>query len=108
MSSLISWRPAGAEFSLSLRGKLALAAGKSAARASRLIGRGGGTAITGMVARKVDPSILDELVRVPGVPVVAISGSNGKTTPLDSPLHYSAGRGSRFATTPPARTSSRA
>jgi UDP-N-acetylmuramyl tripeptide synthase len=80
MSSLLSRRPAGAESFLSLRGKLALAAGKSAARASRLIGRGGGTAIAGMVARKVDPSILDELVRVPGVPVVAISGSNGKTT----------------------------
>jgi hypothetical protein len=59
---------------------LALAAGKSAARATRLVGRGGGTAITGMVARKVDPRILDELVRVPGVPVVAITGSNGKTT----------------------------
>jgi len=80
MSSLISRRPAGAESSLSLRGTLALAAGKSAGRATRLIGRGGGTAITGMVARKVDPAILEELVRVPGVPVVAISGSNGKTT----------------------------
>jgi len=33
-----------------------------------------------LVARKVDPHILDELVRVPGVPVVAITGSNGKTT----------------------------
>jgi UDP-N-acetylmuramyl tripeptide synthase len=59
---------------------LALAAGKSAAWATRLVGRGGGTAITGMVARKVDPRILDELVRIPGVPVVAITGSNGKTT----------------------------
>ena len=33
-----------------------------------------------MVARMVDPRILDKLVRVPGVPVVAITGSNGKTT----------------------------
>jgi UDP-N-acetylmuramyl tripeptide synthase len=80
MSSQISRRPAGATTSLSIRGHLALAAGKSAGRATRLIGRGGGTSITGMVARKVDPHILDELVRVPGVPLVAITGSNGKTT----------------------------
>ena len=80
MSSQIDRRPAGASTSLPVRGLLALAAGKSAAWATRLIGRGGGTAITGMVARKVDPHILDELVRVPGVPVVAITGSNGKTT----------------------------
>jgi UDP-N-acetylmuramyl tripeptide synthase len=33
-----------------------------------------------MIARKVDPLILDELVRVAGVPVIAITGSNGKTT----------------------------
>jgi UDP-N-acetylmuramyl tripeptide synthase len=80
MSSQIDRRPAGASTSLPVRGLLALAAGKSAAWATRLIGRGGGTAITGMVARKVDPDILDELVRVPGVPLVAITGSNGKTT----------------------------
>jgi UDP-N-acetylmuramyl tripeptide synthase len=80
MTNLISRRPVGAQSALSFRGHLALAAGKSAAVATRLVGRGGGTAITGMVARKVDPHILDELVRIPGVPLVAITGSNGKTT----------------------------
>ncbi len=80
MTSLIGRRPATAETSFSFRASLAIAVGKSAAIATRLIGRGGGTAITGMVARKVDPRILDKLVRVPGVPVVAITGSNGKTT----------------------------
>jgi len=80
MTSLIGRRPAAAETSFSPRASLAIAVGKSAAIATRLIGRGGGTAITGMVARKVDPRILDKLVRVPGVPVVAITGSNGKTT----------------------------
>ena len=80
MTSQISRRPVQPATSLSPRGMLALAAGKSAAWATRLVGRGGGTAITGMVARKVDPRILDELVRIPGVPVVAITGSNGKTT----------------------------
>jgi UDP-N-acetylmuramyl tripeptide synthase len=80
MSSQIGRRPPGAEAPFSLRTLLALAAGKMAARATRLVGRGGGTAITGMVARRVDPNILDKLVRQSGVPVVAITGSNGKTT----------------------------
>ncbi|HEX7611627.1 MAG TPA: hypothetical protein VF371_02550, partial [Candidatus Limnocylindrales bacterium] len=80
MTSLIGRRPAAAETSFSLRASVAIAVGKSAAIATRLIGRGGGTAITGLVARKVDPRILDKLVRIPGVPVVAITGSNGKTT----------------------------
>jgi UDP-N-acetylmuramyl tripeptide synthase len=80
MTNLISRRPVDAQPALSFRGHVALAAGKSAAIATRLVGRGGGTAITGMVARKLDPHILDELVRIPGVPLVAITGSNGKTT----------------------------
>src|ERR1035437_9344336 len=80
MTSLIGRRPAAAVTSFSVRASLAIAVGKSAAIATRLIGRGGGTAIAGMVARKVDPRILDKLVRVAGVPVVAITGSNGKTT----------------------------
>ena len=80
MTNQLERRPEGGKAPLSFRALLALVAGKSAARATRLIGRGGGTAITGMVARKVDPEILDKLVRVPGVPLVAITGSNGKTT----------------------------
>jgi UDP-N-acetylmuramyl tripeptide synthase len=80
MTNQLERRPEGGKAPLSFRALLALVAGKSAARATRLIGRGGGTAITGMVARRVDPGILDKLVRIPGVPLVAITGSNGKTT----------------------------
>jgi UDP-N-acetylmuramyl tripeptide synthase len=58
----------------------ALVAGKAAGRASRLAGRGGGTAITGKVARTIEPRVLDSLVGRTGIPVVAITGSNGKTT----------------------------
>lgn len=58
----------------------ALVAGKSAAAASRLLGRGGGTSLPGMVARRIAPGILDSLVGRVGLPVVAITGSNGKTT----------------------------
>jgi UDP-N-acetylmuramyl tripeptide synthase len=55
-------------------------AGKAAAAASRVSGRGGGTSLPGMVARAVDPGILRTLVGARGIPVVAITGSNGKTT----------------------------
>lgn len=58
----------------------ALVAGKSAAAASRLSGRGGGQSLPGLVARRLDPSILEALVGQRGLPVVAITGSNGKTT----------------------------
>ncbi|HEX5452028.1 MAG TPA: MurT ligase domain-containing protein [Candidatus Limnocylindrales bacterium] len=59
---------------------VALAAGKAAALASRATGRGGGQSLPGMVARRIDPTILDALVARRGLPVVAITGSNGKTT----------------------------
>jgi lipid II isoglutaminyl synthase (glutamine-hydrolysing) len=58
----------------------ALLAGKAAATATRLSGRGGGTSLPGMVARRIDPGILRTLVAERGIPVVAITGSNGKTT----------------------------
>jgi lipid II isoglutaminyl synthase (glutamine-hydrolysing) len=58
----------------------ALVAGKSAAAASRLSGRGGGTSLPGLVARRVDPGVLSALIGEQGIPVVAITGSNGKTT----------------------------
>jgi lipid II isoglutaminyl synthase (glutamine-hydrolysing) len=80
MSSQITRRPPGAPTPFSVRTVVAIAAGKAAAAATRMMGRGGGTAITGMVARRVDPNILDKLVGREGVPVVAITGSNGKTT----------------------------
>jgi UDP-N-acetylmuramyl tripeptide synthase len=80
MSSQIRRRPTGAAKPLTFRTFLALSAGKAAARATQLAGRGGGTSITGMVARRVDPSILRKIVLDRGEPVIAITGSNGKTT----------------------------
>ncbi|HEX5467143.1 MAG TPA: MurT ligase domain-containing protein, partial [Candidatus Limnocylindrales bacterium] len=59
---------------------VALVAGKSAAAASRLTGRGGGQSLPGLVARRFDPTILEALVGRRGLPVVVITGSNGKTT----------------------------
>ncbi len=58
----------------------ALVAARAAGAASRVLGRGGGTSLPGMVARRVDPDVLGTIVGARGVPVVAITGSNGKTT----------------------------
>jgi UDP-N-acetylmuramyl tripeptide synthase len=65
---------------LTARRFAALIAGKAAAVGSRVMGRGGGTSIAGMVARRLDPGILRALVADQGITVVAITGSNGKTT----------------------------
>ena len=65
---------------LTVRRFAALVAGKSAGVASRMAGRGGGTSIAGMVARRVDPAILRALIAEQGITVLAITGSNGKTT----------------------------
>jgi UDP-N-acetylmuramyl tripeptide synthase len=65
---------------LTARRFAALLAGKAAATATRLTGRGGGTSLPGMVARRIDPGILGALIGERGIPVIAITGSNGKTT----------------------------
>lgn len=59
---------------------VAVAAGRLAGSASRLTGRGGGSSLPGVVASRVHPRLLQRLVGDAGVPVVAVTGSNGKTT----------------------------
>ncbi len=44
------------------------------------MGRGGGTAISGLVAERVEPRLRSRVFSDPGMTVVAVSGSNGKTT----------------------------
>lgn len=58
----------------------AITAGKAAAAASRLLGRGGGTAIAGLAALRIDPDIVDVLTAQAGAGAVAVTGTNGKTT----------------------------
>ena len=62
--------------------RLALArlAGKGIGELSRRLGRGGGTAISGIVAEKIEPRIRRRLFADRSLPVLAVSGSNGKTT----------------------------
>ncbi|MBC8163206.1 MAG: DUF1727 domain-containing protein [Roseiflexaceae bacterium] len=63
-----------------IRLSAAIAAGKAAGLASRVLGRGGGTTLPGVVARRLDPSVLRRLAtRLPDGTVI-VAGTNGKTT----------------------------
>jgi UDP-N-acetylmuramyl tripeptide synthase len=64
---------------MNLRGLIALWSGKGTLFATRLAGRGG-TTLPGTIARKVDPDILRKLSAVPKQGVIAVTGTNGKTT----------------------------
>ncbi|MDM2034787.1 Mur ligase family protein, partial [Mycobacteroides abscessus] len=63
---------------LSPRGRIALAAGSAARWASRISGRGAGSMIGGLIALKLDGSVLAQLGR--GRRTVLITGTNGKST----------------------------
>lgn len=59
---------------------LAVGAGKLALFASRRLGLGGGTALPGVIANRLDQRILDKLVGDLPRGVTLITGTNGKTT----------------------------
>jgi lipid II isoglutaminyl synthase (glutamine-hydrolysing) len=64
---------------MNLRVLMGLWTGKGVVSATRLLGRGG-TTLPGTVARRVAPDILKALSAQPDKGVIAISGTNGKTT----------------------------
>ena len=57
-----------------------VAAGKASAAATRLLGRGGGTALPGLVAHAVYPRVLRDLTAQLPDGSVMVTGTNGKTT----------------------------
>ena len=62
------------------RAALAVVASKALTAGIRRVGRGGGTALPGLVATRLDPQLLDKLAaRLPAGTVV-VAGTNGKTT----------------------------
>ncbi|MFQ3633484.1 MurT ligase domain-containing protein [Roseiflexus sp.] len=65
---------------IDIRLLLAITAGKSASIASRVLRRGGGTTLPGVVARRIDPQALRKLAGALPQGVVLVSGTNGKTT----------------------------
>jgi UDP-N-acetylmuramyl tripeptide synthase len=58
----------------------AVIAGKAAGAASRLLGRGGGTAIAGLAALRIDPGVVRALAAQAGAGAICVTGTNGKTT----------------------------
>ncbi len=58
----------------------AVAAGKLASLATRLSRRGGGTAVPGLVAERIDPNVVAHLGRTLGRGRIVVTGTNGKTT----------------------------
>lgn len=58
----------------------AVVAGKLASAASRALRRGGGTALPGLVAERVDPALVAHLGRTLGRGRIVVTGTNGKTT----------------------------
>jgi len=58
----------------------ALAAAKGTYRATRLLGKSGGTALPGLIAERVDPGVIAKVAaRLPEGAIV-VAGTNGKTT----------------------------
>ena len=65
---------------MNARTTAAVAAGRTAALLSRALCRGGGTALPGLVAERIDPDIVRHLGARLGGGTVLITGTNGKTT----------------------------
>ncbi|TEU02019.1 MAG: DUF1727 domain-containing protein, partial [Dehalococcoidia bacterium] len=55
----------------------AIAAAKAAAALSRRLGMGGGTALPGLVAQRIDPAIVPEMASRLGQGSVIVTGTNG-------------------------------
>jgi UDP-N-acetylmuramyl tripeptide synthase len=62
------------------RTRAGLIATKAAGAASRVLGRGGGTAVGGLVGLRISPSLISDLARDLTHGSVLITGTNGKTT----------------------------
>lgn len=78
---LLFTRPRSAPRSLAheARRRGAILAGRVAGRASQLLGRGGGTALPGLVAGRIAPDLL-ESIALASERTVLVTGTNGKTT----------------------------
>src|SRR5947209_2844716 len=65
---------------IDVRRALAVAAAKAASAVTRATGRGGGTALPGLVATRIDPGLVGELAGQLGDGSIVVTGTNGKTT----------------------------
>ncbi len=58
----------------------AILTAKSTYRATRLLGRSGGTALPGVIAERLDPAVIAKAARSLTYGVIIVAGTNGKTT----------------------------
>jgi UDP-N-acetylmuramyl tripeptide synthase len=65
---------------MDLRASAAVLAARLAGGASRLLRRGGGTALPGLVAERIAPRLLEQLAGALPQGAVVVTGTNGKTT----------------------------
>ena len=63
-----------------MRGGFTLAITKAARLMSRVSGRGGGEALPGLVAERLDPHLAGRLAEQLRHGVILVTGTNGKTT----------------------------
>lgn len=63
-----------------LRSRVAVWCGKLACMVSRKMGKGNGSSFPGRVARKIDPQILSVMSSMVRKKIIAVTGTNGKTT----------------------------
>jgi len=62
------------------RSLAAVWAAKGAAFGSRTLGRGGGTALSGLVGLRLNPNLIEDLAGQLGHGCILVTGTNGKTT----------------------------
>lgn len=65
---------------MGFRSKVAIYSAKFVYRMIKCLGRGSGSALPGRVARRIDPEILPELAGMVRKGIIAVTGTNGKTT----------------------------
>lgn len=65
---------------MKLRSRIAVICGKLAYWIVRRLGRGSGSVLPGQIAHRIDPEILAELSCMVREKVIAVTGTNGKTT----------------------------
>lgn len=80
-----------------LRLRLATLLGRLAGRASQLLGRGG-SAVPGLVGERLDPRLTEKLTA--SMPVVVVTGTNGKTTTTKLLVGMLEASGMRVVTNP--------
>ena len=81
-----------------LRTSAAILAGKAVRLAARR--RGGGSALPGLVAERIDPRLLATALRGVSGGIVVVSGTNGKTTTTKMLAAIIAAHGRRVFTNP--------